>query len=93
MLELALSHLGGVESPQGTPFDTAFTDRRAVVHQAAGMVSVQLDLTVTDALARLRGYAYAQNRRLADICADVVARRLSFTRDSIGKGESRDEHG
>jgi hypothetical protein len=87
LLVLALDHLGGVESPQRGLLDAAFTDRRAVVHQAAGMVSVQLDLTVTDALARLRGYAYAQDRRLADVCADVVARRLSFTPDSKGKGE------
>jgi hypothetical protein len=87
LLVLALDHLSGVESPQERLFDSAFTDRRAVVHQAAGMVSVQLDLTVTDALARLRGYAYAQDRRLADVCADVVARRLSFTLESKGKGE------
>ena len=87
LLVLALDHLGGVESPQERLLDSAFTDRRAVVHQAAGMVSVQLDLTVTDALARLRGHAYAQDRRLADVCADVVARRLSFTPESKTKGE------
>jgi hypothetical protein len=91
-LVLALDLIAGVGSPQKGLFDAPFTDRRAIVHQATGMVSVQLDLTVTDALARLRGYAYAQDRRLADVCADVVARRLSFTSESDGK-ESRDGRG
>ena len=92
VLVLALDHLGGVESPQRGLLDAAFTDRRAVVHQAAGMVSVQLDVTVTDALARLRAYAYAHDRRLAEVSADVVARRLSFGPDSTAR-ENRDEPG
>ena len=49
-----------------------------VVHQAAGMVSVQLGVSVAQALVRLRAYAFAQERLLADVAADVVARRLHF---------------
>jgi hypothetical protein len=49
-----------------------------VVHQAAGMVSAQLDVGVTHALVRLRAYAFAQERLLADVAAEVVARDLRF---------------
>lgn len=58
---------------------TAMTERRAEVHQATGMVSVQLGIGLADALARLRAYAYARDRRISDVAADVVARRLAFS--------------
>lgn len=48
------------------------------VHQAAGMVSVQLDVSVAEALVRLRGYAFGHGQPLAGVAADVVARRLRF---------------
>jgi hypothetical protein len=51
------------------------------VHQATGMVSVQLGVTLAVALIRLRSYAYAHDRRLCDVAADVVARRLRFSPD------------
>jgi len=82
VLVLALDQLGGIKSPLDGFLNADFTDRRAVVHQAVGMVSVQLNVTVTDALASLRAHAYAHDQRLADVCADVVARRLSFGRGS-----------
>ena len=49
-----------------------------VVHQAAGMVSAQLDVSVAQALVRLRAYAFGNERPLPDAAADVVARRLRF---------------
>ena len=52
------------------------SDIRLVVHQASGMVSVQLLVSVSQALVRLRAYAFANNRLLDDVAADVVARRL-----------------
>jgi hypothetical protein len=51
---------------------------RIVVHQATGMVSVQLGVTVGDALARLRGFAVTADRPLEQVAADVVARKLRF---------------
>lgn len=47
-----------------------------VVHQAAGMVSAQLEISVVQALVRLRGYAFADQRPLANVAADIVDRRL-----------------
>jgi hypothetical protein len=53
-------------------------DFRFVVHQAAGMVSAQLEVSVGEALVRLRAYAFANDRLLTDVADDVVARRLRF---------------
>lgn len=66
-------------------------DRRAVVHQATGMLSVQLDVTLAVALSRLRAHAYAADRPILDVAADVVARRLAFD-DSEGGTASALEH-
>ncbi len=54
---------------------------RAEVHQATGMVSVQLGLAVEDALARLRARAFANNVPLGVLAHDVVNRKLRFRRD------------
>jgi hypothetical protein len=54
------------------------TNLHLVVHQAAGMVSVQLGVTIGEALIRLRGHAFRTNRLLADVASDVVNRRMRF---------------
>lgn len=60
------------------PSEIGNADIHAVVHQAAGMVSSQLDISVADALARLRAHAFATDRRLTEVSEDVVGRRLRF---------------
>jgi ANTAR domain-containing protein len=57
------------------------TVHQAEVHQATGMILVQLGVSAEVAFARLRAHAYAQDRRLADVARDVVERRLRFTPD------------
>jgi hypothetical protein len=56
----------------------AGADFQYVVHQAAGMVSAQLDASVGQALIRLRAYAFGHDRRLVHVAQDVVSRRLRF---------------
>jgi hypothetical protein len=51
---------------------------RAEVHQATGMISAQLGVAQAEALIRLRAHAYSQRRAVADVAADVVARRMRF---------------
>jgi hypothetical protein len=51
---------------------------RTVLFQAQGMVMIQLDVSLADALARIRAHAYAENRALSEVAADIVARRLHF---------------
>jgi hypothetical protein len=49
-----------------------------VVHQASGMVSAQLHVSVGQALIRLRAHAFGNERPLTDVAEDVVGRRLRF---------------
>ena len=51
---------------------------RAVVHQAAGMASVQASVSVEDAMLLLRAYAFAEDRPISAVATDVVTRRLCF---------------
>jgi hypothetical protein len=53
----------------------------AEIYQAAGMVTVQLEVDITEALARLRAYAYAEERPLSEVAHDVVARQTRLERD------------
>ena len=54
----------------------AGADFHFAVHNAAGMVSVQEDISVTEALIRLRAYAFSSDRLLDDVAQDVITRRL-----------------
>ena len=54
----------------------AGADFHFAVHNAAGMVSVQGGISVAEALIRLRAFAFANDRLLADVADDVVARRV-----------------
>ena len=51
---------------------------RREVHQAIGMIIVQLDVPATDAFARLRAHAFAAGRSVHDVAIDVVGGRLDF---------------
>ena len=53
-------------------------DYRAVVHQATGMISAQLDCAIGEALVRLRGRAFAAERPIDLVAADVVTGELRF---------------
>lgn len=74
----------GNAGPAPTGHMSDVLERRAVVHQAAGMISVQLSVDVPAALVRLRAHAYAANRSILDVAADVVARRLRFDHSDAG---------
>lgn len=52
---------------------------RAVVHQATGMLMGQLKVSMEEALARLRRYAFTRGRHLTEVATDVVERRLDLT--------------
>jgi len=55
------------------------------VHQAAGMLMIQLDLSIGEAMSLLRATAYAEGTALAELAREVVDRRRR-----LGKG---DPHG
>lgn len=56
---------------------------QAQVHQATGMVLVQAGVTIEQAFLLLRAHAFASNRPLGDVAADVVARRLRFDPEDV----------
>jgi hypothetical protein len=61
--------------------EPAPSDFSAEVYQAAGMITVQLEVGISEALARLRAHAYAEECPLRDVAHDVVANRLRLERD------------
>lgn len=52
-----------------------------LVHQASGMVMVQLDCTVEEALLRLRATAFAEGVTTTKLAADVVHGRRRLTKE------------
>ncbi|MFI0405621.1 GAF and ANTAR domain-containing protein [Actinomadura sp. 3N508] len=52
------------------------------IHQAAGMVSVQMDCGIDEALVRLRAHAFAHDVPLTQVARQVVERHLRFTPDA-----------
>lgn len=75
---LLLDEQTGVHPDGDSPQVVANWPDRAVVHQATGMVSVQLGGDLADALARLRARAFSDGVPLARLAAEVVAGRLRF---------------
>ncbi|WTW91993.1 GAF and ANTAR domain-containing protein [Streptomycetaceae bacterium NBC_01309] len=66
---------------------------RAEIDQATGMLTEQLGVGIDEAFVRLRAYAYAQERRLADVARDVVDRTLRFTPDAPRRPSPGEEGG
>lgn len=50
----------------------------AEVHQATGMVSVQLDVSLDEAFVRLRAHAFAEGLPLRTLAREIVTRRHRF---------------
>jgi hypothetical protein len=82
-LPRALEHLSRPSTTDGSDLaSSGFEHRWAVVHQATGMISVQLERDLTVAFVRLRAHAYRTGRRLSQVARDVVERRLRFEPDT-----------
>jgi hypothetical protein len=63
---------------------------RREVHQATGIIISQLDISATDAFARLQGQAFVSARPIAHVAHDVVHGRLDFAHlpdDNTQEGE------
>ncbi|WP_127937462.1 ANTAR domain-containing protein [Nonomuraea polychroma] len=61
------------------PFDALTLT--AHIHQASGVVAVQLGCSPDQALLRLRAYAFAGNEPLSQVADRVLAHTLRFSRD------------
>jgi hypothetical protein len=55
---------------------------RRAVHQATGMLMVQLGISAESAFARLRGHSFAEGRDIEQIALEIVSLRLQLTPDT-----------
>jgi hypothetical protein len=85
VIAAVLTDLDRVSSPQ--QFLAEVDGHEVGVHQATGMISVQLGSTAQEALLRLRAHAFTSGRPLPDVAADVIARRLSFRGRPADEGQ------
>jgi ANTAR domain len=77
-LRLVLDEQAGIDSQEGYSVVDWPSGSRTEIHQATGMISVQLGVAIGEAFSRLRARAFAEERPLSDLAADVVARRQRF---------------
>ena len=77
-LRRAILLAGDEASDRNTPIEM-----RREVHQATGMMLVQLDVSATDALARMRAYAFAHGVGLREVAKNVVTGRLDFSTEGL----------
>ncbi|GAA1207906.1 GAF and ANTAR domain-containing protein [Prauserella alba] len=77
-LQLLLDSSSGIDRRPGYRPTDEISHGRDVVHQATGMVAVQLGVDMAEALARLRARAFTEDVPLNEVAADVVTRRLRF---------------
>lgn len=81
-MSLLLEHVEDVPtSEEHNLFAGGFGNRWDIVHQATGVISVQLRSGLSEAFLRLRGHAFLTGRGLADVAEDVIEGRLRFERD------------
>jgi GAF domain-containing protein len=71
-----------LDAQSEAPGDAVATELEATanfhfsVHNAAGIVSVQQAISVSEALVRLRAFAFSQDTPLADVARDIIAHRM-----------------
>lgn len=82
---LVVLHLHSGDSAPDSALDGALGDvmtqafhLNADVHQATGMVSVQVGVSLSEALLLLRARAYGEQRSIIDLARDVVSRTARF---------------
>jgi hypothetical protein len=92
---LTLQFLGGdgVQLDAWTGSGPAGELHRAVVHQATGMISVQLGLSLGQSLLRLRAYAFSHDQPITETAREVVARRLRLSDTPSGTASTDEKRG
>ncbi|KQU07317.1 hypothetical protein ASG56_07280 [Rhodococcus sp. Leaf7] len=83
LLEAFAPKLGHTVDKWGSPDISSLGDHRTrpYVNLAVGMITVQLRVSPTEALARLRAAAYSARRPVDDLAREVVERKVRFSAD------------
>jgi len=71
--------------------DAALDPPLAITSQATGMVMVQIDSTIAEAMARLCAHAFTVGLSLEDVSRSVVGRTLRFNPDQFYPDANPDE--
>ncbi|MET0187662.1 MAG: GAF and ANTAR domain-containing protein [Pseudonocardia sediminis] len=79
---MMLGHLTDPGDGDGRGWLDPAVGNRSEIHQATGMVLVQLGVDAPEALARMRGHAFVHGRLLIEVARDVIRRRLVFTEET-----------
>ena len=77
---LASSTSGGAHTPD--PDLQQALHLRSEIYQAQGMVMVALDVSLAEALTRMRAHAFATGRDLAEVALGIIGGSLTLPRDS-----------
>ncbi|WP_344011222.1 GAF and ANTAR domain-containing protein [Streptomyces thermospinosisporus] len=75
---MALPHGEEYDLGSGEPWLSGLAAEHDTIYQAVGMIMAQLGVGADEALARLRGDAFAYGRTALDVARDVVAHRRRF---------------
>jgi len=91
LTELAMEIVLDAFAPVGEPMPSkepllGSPDRRDQIYQAQGMLMVELGISLEEALARMRALAFSSGQELANVAADIVARRTHLEPDPDGAG-------
>lgn len=70
---------------EGDPGSIPVIEDRAEVHQATGVVSVQAEVSLAQALVMLRARSFAEERPILGLAQQVLSGAAHFTRDGDGR--------
>ena len=70
----------------GDAGDERWAAGMAEIWQAAGMLTVQHGVTITEALDRLHVYAISADRPVSDVAGDILHRGLQLSAAAMGTG-------
>lgn len=74
--------------PVESDLDPGPWSARAQIHQATGMVLMQLHISPTDAMALMRAHAFSHSVTLEEVAEQITSRRLRFSDDAEHDAES-----
>lgn len=80
-----LLHLQALDADGSSSGLVSVIEDRAEVHQATGVIAVQADLTLAQALVLLRARAFAAERPILSLSRDVLSGAVHFTNDEDGR--------
>jgi len=89
LVDLAAEHAGyPPEEQEQDGWSRLAALQRVEVYQATGMVMAQLNLDTSEALARLRAHAFAQDLTASEVAWAIVERRLTLVADDAWGDDS-----